>query len=61
MRGKNINTMSTRRAKRPDSQVYRQTRRLGRRRRSTSVNAAIIVGIILVIAVIVYWWIHRHS
>jgi hypothetical protein len=60
MRGKNINTMSTRRAVRPDADVYRQTRRLSRRKRSPAVTIAWGLFVFLLVAIAVSWWLHRH-
>jgi hypothetical protein len=54
--------MSTRRAVRPDGQVYRQTRRLGgRRRRPASLFAAYVCLAIVVLGMLILWWVsHRH-
>jgi cobalamin biosynthesis Mg chelatase CobN len=59
MRAKGINQMSTRRAVRPDAMVYRQTRRLNRRKRA--VWPAVVVGVVFVVVmVLVLWWWHKH-
>jgi hypothetical protein len=60
MRAKGINQMSTRRAVRPDAMVYRQTRRLGRRKRTWVLPAVIVVIVALVIALLIFWIKHRH-
>jgi len=60
MRAKGINQMSTRRAIRPDAMVYRQTRRIGRRKRRIILPAAIVGGVVLIIALIIIWVRHRH-
>jgi hypothetical protein len=60
MRAKGINQMSTRRAVRPDAMVYRQTRRLARRKR-TLLWPAVAVGIIVLAIIVLFIWIrHRH-
>ncbi|MBV8781302.1 MAG: hypothetical protein JO353_07885 [Phycisphaerae bacterium] len=60
MRAKGQNTMSTRRAVRPDAGVYRQTRRIGRRRRSTSLTIAYAGIVLMIFAVLVVWWLIAH-
>jgi hypothetical protein len=60
MRTKGISQMSTRRAIRPDAMVYRQTRRLGRRKRSILGPALITAAVVLVVALIIIWIRHRH-
>ncbi len=61
MRAKGINQMSTRRAVRPDAMVYRQTRRIGRRKRRFVLPVAIIAFIALVITLLIFWFKHRHA
>ena len=51
--------MSTRRAVRPDAMVYRQTRRLTRRKRP--LWPVVVIGVVFVVLlVLVLWWWHKH-
>jgi hypothetical protein len=54
MRAKGINQMSTRRAVRPDAMVYRQTRRLQRRKRPLLWPALIVGGVVLIVVMILF-------
>jgi putative effector of murein hydrolase len=60
MRAKGINQMSTRRAVRPDAMVYRQTRRMGRRKRNIILPAVVITVVAVVTVLIVVWVRYRH-
>jgi putative effector of murein hydrolase len=52
--------MSTRRAVRPDAMVYRQTRRLSRRKRNIILPAVVIITIVVVFVLIVVWVKHHR-
>jgi cell division septal protein FtsQ len=60
MRAKGINQMSTRRVVRPDAMVYRQTRKMYRRRKTPLWPAIFLIVVVLLVVLIVVWVIHKH-
>ncbi len=52
--------MSTRRVVRPDAMVYRQTRKMYRRRKTPLWPAIFLIVVVLLVVLIVVWVIHKH-
>jgi hypothetical protein len=63
MRAKNLNTMYRRRAVRPDSMVYRRTRKIGPRRRKVLgvplAPVSLIAGAVLLVVALSYMLLWR--
>jgi hypothetical protein len=63
MRAKNLNTMYHRRAVRPDSMVYRRTRKIGQRRRKVLglplAPVSLIAGVVLLVVALSYMLLWR--